>query len=72
MTRIERRQARIRRLKHKLLSKRVPLEHVAIVPDAHHHIGSSEKCPEHIPSFLRAHEGDPAIKVCLNLYLLEI
>jgi biotin synthase-related radical SAM superfamily protein len=65
MTRIERRQARIRRIKHKLTKKRAQAEDVATAPDAHHHIGSSQNRYEHIPSFLRAREGDPAIQVCV-------
>jgi hypothetical protein len=63
MTQIERRQARIRRIKHKLTQKRAQAEDVATTPDAHHHIGSSQKRHEHIPTFLRAHEEDPAILV---------
>jgi hypothetical protein len=38
-------------------------KNVATAPDAHHHIGSSQNCHEHILSFLREHEGDPAIRV---------
>jgi hypothetical protein len=64
MTRIERRQARIRRIKHKLTAKMAQVENVASAPEAHHHIGSSQNRYEHIPSFLHAHEGDPAILVC--------
>lgn len=64
ITRIERRQARIRRIKHKLTARRAQSEDVATSPDAHHHIGSSQKHHEHIPSFLQVHKGDPAIQVC--------
>jgi hypothetical protein len=64
MTQIERRQARIRRLKHKLGSAGVQAEDIATSPDAHYHIGSSQKHSQHIPGFLHAHKGDPAIQVC--------
>jgi hypothetical protein len=65
MTQIERRQTRIRRLKHKISDRPEP-EDVATTPAAHHHIGSSQNRPEHIPTFLRANEGDPAIQVCIT------
>lgn len=32
-------------------------------PRSHHHIGKSEDEPEHIGTFLRTHQGDPAITV---------
>lgn len=64
MTRIERRQARIRRIKHKLTARSAQNEDVATSPDAHHHIGLSQNRHEHIPSFLHVHEGDPATQVC--------
>jgi len=65
MTRIERRQARIRRIKHKTTStsKAACEKDIATTPDVHYHIGKSENRHEHIPSFLRAHEGDPAVLV---------
>jgi hypothetical protein len=63
MTQIERRQARIRRIKHRFTSHRADVEHVGMAPDAHFHIGSSQNRSEHIPSFLHAHERDPAIQV---------
>lgn len=37
--------------------------HCAIASHVHHHIGMTQKYPVHIGSFLRSHEGDPAIKV---------
>lgn len=64
MTKIERRQTRIRRIKQKL-SNEIHTEDVATTPDAHHHIGLSENRYEHIGSFLNAHSGDPAIEVLL-------
>ena len=63
MTQIERRQTRICRIKHKLMSTRAPVEVVATAPEAHHHIGTSQKRHEHIPSFVCDHEGDPAVQV---------
>ena len=63
MTQIERRQARIRRIKHKTTLKMARDEDVATTPDVHYQIGKSENRHEHIPSFLQAHEGDPAIQV---------
>jgi hypothetical protein len=70
MTQIERCQAHIRHLKHKLLKRPEP-EDVATAHDAHHHIGSSQNHPEHIPTFLRNHGGDPAIQVCIISAYLE-
>jgi hypothetical protein len=63
MTQIERRQARIRRIQHKMTSKTPRDKSIALTPDAHYQIGLSENCHEHIPSFLQAHKGDPAIQV---------
>jgi hypothetical protein len=63
MTQIERRQARIRRIKQKMISKTAQAEDIAAVPDVQYHIGKSQNHHEHIPSFLQAHEGDPAIRV---------
>jgi hypothetical protein len=65
MTRIERRQARIRRIKSKMVTNRAEVEDVATSPEAHYHIGSSQNRHEHIPTFLHQHEGDPAIQVCV-------
>lgn len=61
MAEIERRQGRIRKIRQNLPSD--TKERVASDPDAHHHIGVAENQPVHIGSFLRAHSGDPAIKV---------
>jgi hypothetical protein len=61
LTQIERRQARIRRIKQKCRQNRN--ERVANTPEAHHHIGRSENQFEHIGTFLNAHAGDPAVKV---------
>jgi hypothetical protein len=72
MTQIERRQARIRRIKYKLSSTRAPAEDVATDPDVHYHIGSSQSRYEHIGTFLRRTEGDPATKVCIFSCLSEV
>lgn len=61
LTRMERRQTRLRRIKQKL-STSTRVEDVATTPDAHHHIGLSENRYEHIGTFLRTNSGDPAIK----------
>jgi hypothetical protein len=66
LARIERRQARLRLIRQKVAGafpRAARKERVSQDPDAHHHIGVSENHPEHIGSFLRAHDGDPAIKV---------
>lgn len=62
LTKIERRQARIRRIRHKSgsLYKR---ENVPSDPAGHYHIGRSQNQFEHIGTFLRSFKGDPAIKV---------
>jgi len=71
MTQIERRQTRIRRIKHRLTGKREQVEEVATSPDVHYHIGASQSRHEHIPTFVHEHAEDPAIRVgafsvCLN------
>ena len=45
-----------------MTSKTARDEDVATTPDVHYQIGLSENRHEHIPSFLQAHEGDPAVK----------
>lgn len=67
LTQIERRQARIRRIrqKHQAATK-ITNENVANTPEEHHHIGKSEKCFEEVGDFLRLHSGDPAVKVQLG------
>jgi hypothetical protein len=67
LTQIERRQARIRRIrqKHQATTK-ITRENVANTPDEHHHIGKSEKCFEQVGDFLQSHTGDPAVKVWLG------
>lgn len=63
LARIERREARLRRLQAKLRKdSNVHAEAVAHAPQEHHHIGSSQNVYEHIGTFLRNHSGDPAIQ----------
>jgi len=61
---IERRQARLRRIRSRLpvhvLKQR---ERVVKSPLEHHHIGRSQNNHEHIGTFLRKHTGDPAVQV---------
>lgn len=64
LTQIERRQTRIRRIKEKIHSQTgVHSEDASTTPDVHYHIGLSENHFEHLGTFLRAHSGDPAVKV---------
>jgi hypothetical protein len=67
MTQIERRQARIRRIRaQNFASKKAEKETVAVAPHLHHCIGKSQNEPEHIGLFVQKHSGDPAVKVsCL-------
>jgi hypothetical protein len=62
MTKIERREARIRRIRQRL--GKSTNEEVAISPDVHHIIGKTQNHPENITLFLQKHIGDPAVKVC--------
>jgi len=65
MTQIERRQARITRIRMRNdKNKKVDgYEQVAMNPDVHHCIGKSENFPEHIGLYVRERNGDPAVKV---------
>jgi hypothetical protein len=65
LTQIERRQARIRRIRQKLPIASTDIPTAENPADAHHHIGTSDKLPQDIGSFLRTNTGDPAIKVQL-------
>ncbi|KIK35174.1 hypothetical protein CY34DRAFT_56217, partial [Suillus luteus UH-Slu-Lm8-n1] len=63
LTRIERRQARIRRIGDTIVHRpHVEISEMARSPQAHHHIGLTQKYPIHIGSYLVSHPGDPAIK----------
>ena len=64
LTRIERRQTRIRRIANKVVYRpHTEIAELARSPHVHYHIGSTQKYPVHIGTYLRTHEGDPAIKV---------
>jgi hypothetical protein len=66
MTQIERRQARLRRIRTRYLMTGKPLdEDVATTPEAHHCIGITQNHPENVALLLQNHKGDPAIKVAL-------
>lgn len=79
MTQIERRQARIRRVRHYLshnksnsdLANRQLLPETTNIPagdtDTRYQIGKTQNNPEHIVSFIQGNEKDPAIKVGLEL-----
>src|ERR1700733_13239137 len=78
LTQIERRQARIRRIRaHYQQAGRPASEEVASTTEPHHVIGNSQNYPENIPNFLQKYAGDPAVKVnqlsmgsylCLTVY----
>lgn len=70
MTRIERRQQRIRRLRTRFqAASQIPLTpnitspEITSTPDTHHHIGKSQHDYENIGTFLLNNAGDPAIQV---------
>lgn len=62
LTRIERREAHLRRLKRKLFPTKQP-ETLDRSGEKHHHIGISESQYEDIGTFLQSRSGDPAVKV---------
>lgn len=66
MTQIERREARIRRIRAQSLNEDkglISYERVAANYGVHHCIGQSEASPEHIGLFVRNRGGDPSVKV---------
>ena len=66
LTIIERRQARIRRIRamNKLQGRLIDTcEATTINTEEHYFIGKSQNFPVNIPTFLRENQGDPAIKV---------
>ncbi|KAF9230895.1 hypothetical protein BU15DRAFT_56758 [Melanogaster broomeanus] len=62
LARIERRQARIRRIVAKNATANIPHESVGNAPDQHHHIGQSHNHPEDLMMFIRRTSDDPAAK----------
>lgn len=73
LTQIERRKARIRRIRARHGQSR-SAEHEAdkVSTESHHFIGVSQKLPESIPLFLQKHMGDPAIKVQISFNSISI
>jgi hypothetical protein len=64
LTRIERRQARLRTIRARQNKAGTPSnEEVQMKPEVHHVIGVSQNGPINIPLFLQRFAGDPAIKV---------
>lgn len=69
LTQIERRQARIRRIKQQTSMTKPKADlyqqrETAITPEQHHHIGQNENTYEELGAFLRKHHDDPAVVVC--------
>jgi hypothetical protein len=60
---IERRQARLRRIRQRLHKAASIIEDVPQNPKAGYQIGQSDKLPQDIGAFLRTRAGDPAVKV---------
>lgn len=69
MTQIERRQARIRRIRAKLATRdeSVPVDPnefgIATSPSSRYHVGATQNQPVHLLSFVYANSHDPAVKV---------
>lgn len=65
LTQIERRQARLRRIKQhqQRQASRSEVNETVFDPKLHHHIGQSEKIYDDFGQYLRNHAKDPAIKV---------
>ena len=64
LTQIERRQARIRRIREELLTaNKLPQETLASDPEVPYNIGKSQNYPVDLTPFLQAHPDDPATKV---------
>lgn len=73
ITQIERRQARIRRIRTRLdldrSAKPVFEAETGTSSNDRYHIGKTQNHPENIISFVQKHTGDPAVKVSLLLLL---
>lgn len=73
MTQIERRQARIRRIREQLNIKGNSTIEANVGmssspdPNVRYHIGKTQNQPEHIIAFVQNNAGDPAIKVNTSL-----
>jgi hypothetical protein len=70
MTCIERREARIRRIRARNFTEHnnsTSDKEVAITPKVHYQIGKSQAFPEHIGLFVKNRSGDPAVNVYYDL-----
>ena len=65
LARIERRQARIRRIRARHSDS--VHEQVDSTPEKHHHIAKSQNDNVHIGTFLRKNVGDPAVQVQIKI-----
>jgi hypothetical protein len=66
LTQIERRQARIRRIREELVkANKLPQETLASDPEVPYNIGKSQNLPVDLTPFLQAHADDPATKVLI-------
>ena len=72
LTHIERRQARIRRIRERLAKSPPKTETVSQDPAAKYCISTDEKLPQDIGTFLRSHAGDPAIEVRRPIILIPL
>jgi hypothetical protein len=65
LTQIERRQARLRRIKQrqKQQASHAEVNEITSDPEQHHFIGQSEKMYDDFGHYLRSHAKDPAMKV---------
>jgi hypothetical protein len=63
LARMERREARIHRMRPQEPASQCDDEECAATPEAHHTIGKTENFPEHLGLFIQKHLGDPAIEV---------
>lgn len=65
LAQIERRQARLRRIRQNIQTMGVKKDLQSSSPtdlSSHHHIGVSENLPQHIGCFIQENQGDPATK----------
>lgn len=66
MARIERRQARIRRIRDRnphTKDQEAMADNAATTPHSHYSIGRTENFPEHIGQFISKNSDDPAVQV---------
>ena len=70
LTRIERRQARIRRIRETSKAAVAPAEIIPNIPNEHYNIGKSQHLPVDLGSFVRKNMGDPAITVGVTTLIM--